>query len=93
MSNTKVTPMPSEADVISNVAAFIEDAIWRKELRNMPANVQEMFENLIEADDSIDLPTLRRILATVKTIRSFGETLEPFTDEQITNACNAVRHA
>lgn len=78
MTEGKITPTTSAADVLPAVARFI-GRYDKEEFTNAPVTVQEMFEDIMLTAFGDDGAYRDRMLFTLNLIRDFGDTMDPFS--------------
>lgn len=76
--------------VMPAVARFIRESFFQEEIQRLPEDVQEMMECLLETEFSNDLDFRIRMMRVLNTVRCFAGALEPFTEEQVRQACNQI---
>ena len=79
---------PQNAKVISALVQFTQDAFFQEQIQDLPKDTQDLFELLLETEQSNDLETRLKMLKCLKTIRALSKTLQPFTKEQVDEACS-----
>lgn len=72
----------SEAGLVPALANFFSQCN-HDVLLEAPATVQDMFNNLMDTPYGDDLAYRQRILVTIAVIQDFGETIKPFTPQQL----------
>lgn len=92
MQNENVNESTSYQDVFPALAKFIDDAWFQGEIQDLEKNVQELFELLLDTDYGNSLELRRKMMQAITTIRSFTKVFEPFTPEQVEEACKNYIH-
>lgn len=85
MTQEKITPNTSPADVIPAVAGFI-CRHGKEAIAQAPDDVQEMFKDLMDTPYGDSLAYRQRILGTLALIRDFSDTLSPFSTDVLHKA-------
>lgn len=74
------------------IADFLS-ALWMEgEFTYQPAYLSEIFENILKTEIGDDLDLRTKMISCIKTSKMLAEALEPFTDQEIKNACLEIRN-
>lgn len=74
-------------DVLLAAAKFLS-ALWLEgDFRNQPVYLAEIFDNILETEIGNDLDLRTKMIGCIKTSKMLVKALEPFSDQQIENAC------
>lgn len=79
---------PQNAKVISALVEFTQEAFFQEQIQDLQKDAQDLFELLLETEQSNELSTRLKMLKCLKTIRALTNALEPFTKEQVDDACS-----
>ncbi|WP_281634469.1 hypothetical protein [Flavobacterium luteolum] len=73
--------------IIESIARLISDIGFDGEYKNHTEYLNEIFEHLLETESG-DSRSLRiKMLSCIRTSKMLAKALEPFSDEEIQNAC------
>ena len=80
----------SEPDVITAIANFLSFLWMEGEFKYQPEYLNEIFESILatEIGDNQDLRL--KMISCIKTSKMLLKALEPFSDQQIAQACNKI---
>lgn len=81
---------PTQQDVLPAVAKFLSFLWMEGEFREQPEYLSEIFEAILETEigDNQDLRT--KMISCMKTIKMLTQALDPFSDQQIAQACSEI---
>ena len=82
MRNQEKKGTKTEAGVVPALANFFSQCN-HEALLEAPVIVQEMFNDLMDTPLGDDLAYRQRMLITLSVIQDFGETIKPFTQQQL----------
>jgi hypothetical protein len=77
-------------EVVPSVVHFLSDLWFEGDFKEQPLYLQEIFELMLETEFGDNLELRQKMLSCIRTSRNLAETLSPFTDQQIQEACVAV---
>ncbi|TDW48879.1 hypothetical protein EV144_103398 [Flavobacterium sp. 270] len=83
----------TQQDVMPSVANFLSDVWFEGNFKEQPLYLQEIFELLLETEMGDNLDLRVKMLGCIRTSRNLAETLAPFSNTQIVNACNTMAGA
>lgn len=82
----------SHTDVMPAVANFISEVNFQFDLQNLPNDMQEISELLLETEQADDLQVREKMLRCLNLIRQFSKVMKPFSTGQIETACKEYSH-
>ena len=77
----------SHHDVMPAVAKFIGEKTFEGFVEELPADMQDIVERFLETDHANDIRVREKLLRCLNLIREFSRTLQPFSNEQVYEAC------
>jgi hypothetical protein len=89
---TKEKLSKSHLDVIPAVANFIGEAFFQEDIQDLPTDLLEIFELFLETEQANSQPIRVKMLRCLKTARTLDKTLQPFTKEQVEQACQKFNY-
>ena len=89
---TKENSKTSHTDVFPAVATFLNQVNFDGNLHDLPLEMQEITELLLETEQANELHVREKMLRCLNIIRQFSKTMEPFSSQQIEKACNIHSH-
>ena len=87
---TKENQKPTHHDVMPAVANFLSNLWLEGEFREQPDHLTKIFEALLETEIGNDLDFRTKMIGCIKTSKMLAKALEPFSDQQIAQACNKI---
>ena len=82
----------SHQDVIPAVANFIGEAFFQEDIQDLPTDLLEIFELFLETEQANSQTIRVKMLRCLKTARTLDKTLQPFTKEQVEQACQKLNY-
>lgn len=82
----------SHLDVIPDLANFIGEAFFQEDIQDLPTDLLEIFELFLETEQANSQPIRVKMLRCLKTARTLDKTLQPFTKEQVEQACQKFNY-
>lgn len=84
---SKENQITSYHDVMPAVAKFIGEKTFEGFIEELPADMQDIAERFLETNHANDLHVREKLLRCLNLIREFSQTLQPFSKEQVYEAC------
>lgn len=82
----------SSQDVMTAVAHFVSEVNFQGSLQDLPYEMQEITELLLETKQANELHVREKMLRCLNTIRGLAKAIEPFTANQVETACKKLTH-
>ncbi len=92
MQKENQTQVQSSRDVMCAVAHFVSEVNCQGSLQELPIEMQEITELLLETEQANDLHVREKMLRCLNTIRALAKAIEPFTPNQVETACKKLTH-
>jgi hypothetical protein len=73
--------------VIGSITNFLSSDLLHEEIQQMPIDIQEVFDLLLDTEYGNDLKTRRKMLRFKELTTTFAKALEPFTEDEIQESC------
>ncbi len=80
----------TQKDVMLSVTNLLSELCFEGNFKEQPFYLQEIFELILETEMGNNLDLRLKMLSCLRTSRILAETLSPFSDRQIQNACNTI---
>jgi hypothetical protein len=77
----------SHTDVMPAVAIFLSEVTFEGNLKNLPSEMQEINNLLLETEQANQLHVREKMLRCQKFILDFCQVMKPFSMEQVETAC------
>ena len=77
----------SHHDVMPAVAKFIGDRTFEGAVEELPVDMQEIADLFLQTQFANDLHMREKLIRCLNLIREFSRTLQPFSNEQVYEAC------
>ncbi|MFH6945622.1 hypothetical protein [Flavobacterium sp. FlaQc-50] len=90
---TKENQNTSHQDVMLSVANFLSALWFEGEFRDQPDYLNEIFDSILETEMGNNLELRTKMKGCLKTSRMLAKALEPFSEQQIEQACNQIKNA
>jgi len=69
------------------VAKFIGEKTFEGFAEELPADMQDIADRFLETEHANDIRVREKLLRCLNLIREFSKTLQPFSSEQVYEAC------
>ena len=69
------------------LANFLTSDLLQEEIQNLPHELQEIFDLLLDTEYGNDLQTRRKMLRFKELATIFSKTLAPFSEQEIQESC------
>ena len=79
--------------VITAVAQFLSTLWMEGEFREQPEYLSEIFEAILETEIGDNQELRTKMISCMKTIKMLTQALDPFSDQQIAQACSEIASA
>lgn len=79
-------------DPILAITHFHSYDLIQKELQQMPNDLQEIFDIVLDSDYGDTLETRRKMLRIKDLITRYAKSLEPFTEAQVQQSCSQYQN-
>lgn len=86
--NTIKNPTPS---VIYAITDFLTSDLLQEEIQNLPHDLQQIFDLLLDTDYGNCLVTRRKMLRIKEITTTFAKTLAPFSEQDIQDSCETIK--
>ncbi|OHT46638.1 hypothetical protein [Flavobacterium tructae] len=84
---------PTQQDVLPAVAKFLSFLWMEGEFREQPEYLSEIFEAILETEIGDNQHLRTKMISCMKTIKMLTQALDPFSDQQIAQACSEIATA
>lgn len=74
---------PNKPTVISSIVSFLSNDLLYEEIQQLPLDIQEIFDLLLDTDYGNDLLTRRKMLRFKELTVKFAKSLAPFSEKDI----------
>lgn len=81
------TVATKKTTVITAITTFFISDLLHEEIQNLPHELQEIFDLLLDTDYGNCLATRRKMLRIKELTTTFAKTLAPFTEDEIQESC------
>ena len=78
---------PKKPTVIASIAIFLSSDLLNEEIQQMPVDIQEIFDCVLDTDYGNSLETRRKMLRFKELATTFATALKPFTEQEIQDFC------
>lgn len=78
---------PKKTDVITAITQFLTSDFLFDEIQDLPADLQEIFDLVLDTDYGNCLQTRRKMLRLKEIATLFAKTIAPFTELEIQECC------
>jgi hypothetical protein len=78
---------PKNQTVIASITNFLSNDLLHEEIQQMPADIQEIFDLLLDTDYGNNLNTRRKMLRFKELTTGFAKALAPFSEQEIQDSC------
>lgn len=75
-------------DPILAITQFLSYDLIQDEIQSMPHDLQEIYDLVLETEAGNNLATRQKMLRIKHLITQAAKALEPFTENQVQNACS-----
>ena len=82
---------PEKPNVISSIAYFLSNDLLYQEIQNLPHELQEIFDLVLDTDYGNCLITRRKMLRIKELSTTFAKTLAPFSEQEIQESCETIK--
>jgi len=82
---------PEKHNVITSIAQFLSYDLPHQEIQQIPVNLQEIFDLLLDTDYGNCLATRRKMLRLKELGSNFAKSLAPFTEQEIQDFCEITK--
>lgn len=86
----KENQKPTHHDVMPAVANFLSFLWMEGEFKYQPEYLNEIFESILATEIGDDQDLRLKMISCIKTSKMLLKALEPFSDQQIAQACNKI---
>lgn len=69
------------------IADFLTSDLLQEEIQNIPTELQELFDMLLDTEYGNCLQTRRKMLRLKEIFTNFSKALAPFTEDEIQELC------
>ena len=73
------------------LANLLSSDLLREEIQNLPHELQEIFDMVLDTDYGNCLSTRRKMLRFKELTTTFAKTLAPFTEDEIQDSCEIIK--
>jgi len=80
-------------DMMQSAARFLSALCMEREFKYQPGYLAEIFEIILETEIGNDLDLRTKMMGCIKTSKMLAKALEPFSDQEIENACIEIINA
>ena len=84
---SKENQITSHHDVMPAVAKFVGEKNFEGFVEELPDDMQEIADLFLQTPYANDLHMREKLIRCLNLIREFGKTLQPFSTEQVYEAC------
>ncbi len=74
------------------LANFLSSDLLQEEIKNLPHELQEIFDLLLDTDYGNCLATRRKMLRIKELTTTFAKTLAPFSEQEIQDSCETIKN-
>jgi hypothetical protein len=78
---------PKKPTVIASITDFLTSDLLQEEIQNLPTELQELFDMLLDTEYGNCLQTRRKMLRIKEITTNFSKALAPFTEHEIQESC------
>lgn len=78
---------PKKTDVITAITQFLTSDFLFDEIQDLPNDLQEIFDLVLDTDAGNCLQTRRKMLRVKEIVTLFAKSLAPFTEAEIHETC------
>ena len=78
---------PKNLTVVASIANFLSSDLLQVEILNLPHELQEIFDCVLDTEYGNSLETRRKMLRFKEIATAFATALEPFTEQEIQDFC------
>lgn len=89
--NTENNP-PKSTDPILAITQFLSYDLIQEEIQQLPNDLQEIFDIVLDSDYGDTLNTRRKMLRIKDLITRYAKSLEPFTEAQVQQCCSRYQN-
>ena len=75
-------------DPILAITEFLSYDLIQEEIQQLPNDLQEIFDLVLDSDYGDTLRTRRKMLRIKELVGNYAKALEPFTEAQIQQSCS-----
>lgn len=83
----KENEITSYHDVMPAIAKFIGEKTCEGFVEELPDDMQEIADLFLQTEFANDLHMREKLIRCLNLIREFGKTMQPFSTEQVYEAC------
>ena len=73
------------------LANLLSSDLLQEEIQNLPHELQEIFDMVLDTDYGNCLSTRRKMLRFKELTTTFAKTLAPFTEDEIQDSCEIIK--
>ncbi len=81
------TITPKKPTVIGSLTNFLSSDLLHDEIQNLPHELQEIFDCVLDTEYGNSLQTRRKMLRFKELATAFATSLQPFTEQEIQDFC------
>ena len=81
------TSTPKNPTVISSIANFLSSDLLQDEIQNLPHELQEIFDCVLDTEYGNSLEIRRKMLRLKELATLFATALEPYNEQKIQDFC------
>ncbi len=74
-------------NIITAITTFLTSDFLQEEIQNLPTELQELFDMLLDTDYGNSLETRRKMLRIKELATTFASALKPFSEQEIQDFC------
>ena len=78
---------PKNLTVVASIANFLSSDLLQVEILNLPHELQEIFDCVLDTEYGNSLETRRKMLRLKEIATAFATALHPFTEQEIQDFC------
>lgn len=83
--------IPEKPTLTNAIAVFLSNDFLHEEIQQMPDDIQEVFDFLLDTDYGNCLTTRRKMLRLKELTSNFAKSLAPFTEQEIQDSCEIIK--
>lgn len=73
------------------LANFLSSDLLQEEIQNLPHELQQIFDLLLDTDYGNCLATRRKMLRFKELSTTFAKTLAPFSEQEVQDSCETIK--
>ena len=82
---------PKNPTLFLALANFLTSDLLQEEIQNLPHELQEIFDLLLDTDYGNCLVTRRKMLRFKELTTTFAKVLAPFSEQEIQDSCETIK--